>query len=67
MQNKQQQTKENLLDFLVKKEKEIKEQLNQIPMVFNDLQDSEDYNYFNGMLDVVNEIKIYLVGETIVC
>ena len=58
MKRTEQEIKTKLLSI----KKEAEERLAEIPEEFNNLQDSEDYNYFDGALQTVNVILEFL-GE----
>ena len=44
-------------------EKEANERLNEIPEQFNGLEDSEKWNYWQGALAVIENIKQLLNGK----
>lgn len=41
-------------------EKEANERIDEIPEVFDDLEDSENYNYYQGVLETIKNIKEFL-------
>ena len=51
-----------LLKYLNKKEEETNKLIDEIPEEFNDLQDSENYNYYLGVLETIRDIK-NILGE----
>ena len=55
-------TVEEIKARLLSLKKEAEERLDEIPEEFNDLQDSENYNYFTGALIAVNNI-LEFIGE----
>ena len=58
MKRTEQELKKRLLGI----KKEAEERLAEIPEEFNNLQDSENYNYFTGVLQTVNVI-LKFIGE----
>nr|DAJ52035.1 MAG TPA: hypothetical protein [Caudoviricetes sp.] len=45
-------------------EKEASEALNELPEVFNSIEESENYNYYCGVLETVKNIKDFIEQQT---
>lgn len=54
---------EKLIKFLEERLEQIQQQLDSIPEEFRNLEDSEDYNYFSGKYDMIQEILNKIKGE----
>lgn len=58
----------DILEVIQKKLQSLKaeaiEKLNELPEPFNDLEDSENYNYFQGILTTVNSLENLIIEET---
>lgn len=52
-----------LLKHLNELETEANERLAEIPEEFNKLEDSENYNYYSGVLETIKNIKDFLSGN----
>ena len=49
-----------LMERLNALEKESNERIDEIPEEFDDLEDSENYNYYQGVLETIANIKEFL-------
>ena len=49
-----------LMERLNALEKEANERLKEIPEQFDDLEDSENWNYYQGVLETIKNIKEFL-------